>query len=318
MPISEIESPFQPNQQPHFDYVHYAHLPISSEQLAVRQRMHQLVVQFFQKEMPADLGKAATDLLLKYASGYGDFFVLFYTYIWSFLYWIPKQLNFKAPDALLRGHGLTLFLHLLDDHLKDGQLPSKMLTLQMRTLTWQQIKEDASSAQRFFKTEVEFDKKMDTYLVALHQQATHPNLETYLSVFPAEISIWTIFPSLINGSDFNSIALCTSIENFALSWRLIDDLADIEEDLPQNNPSAVWHALDDFGKAHWVAFPTSKNKNQHLSELINIIKSQFIVERLLQKATVYLENAHLILPADSIGLKQEIQRMSQFLRKGRH
>ena len=134
---STFENPLTREQRRPFDHIKFGQLLFSEPEMAVRRRMNQGLFETLHRGLPAARHREAEALVRGYGNGFEDFFILFYPFVWSFLYWLPTSHRREAlPIELVRAHGLSLFLHLWDDHLCDGQLPVDMLRLQIRTAVW--------------------------------------------------------------------------------------------------------------------------------------------------------------------------------------
>jgi hypothetical protein len=211
--------------------------------------------------LPPPLWHEALATFDRYGGAAGDFYTSFYVPIWSFLHWIPAASRSPLAAPVLDDgrsvQALGLFLHLWDDHLCDGQLPVNPLRLQVRTLAWQsfvaaagRLRDRIAPASRAVETHVE------TYLSAIHGEAESADLDAYCARFERQIAIWTLAPRLLGeaaGGAPAASVLVDVITRFALAWRLIDDIQDVDRDLLAGVRSAVWHRLDAGGRAAWEA-----------------------------------------------------------------
>ena len=71
-----------------------------------------------------------------------NFFRTYYAPTWSIIYWLiqsapgDKRLAKKDIKNVKTGHSLAMFLHALDDHLKDSEIPVTHLALLIRSQSW--------------------------------------------------------------------------------------------------------------------------------------------------------------------------------------
>ena len=193
-------------------------------------------------DLPADMAKEAGGELTMYAGHRPRFVDLFYVPIWSFLHWVPegrpgmdaahiKDVLEKAQEA----HALSLFLHLWDDHLSDAQLPPNMMRLHLRAVAWERY----HAACRTLAAMVPGGDEIVTrlvhgYLTACHQPPPATDQKSFCDRFVRQIGIWLVVPTLLGhlvGGPNLARDLCAAIEAFAVAWRMIDDVQDIDKDI---------------------------------------------------------------------------------------
>ena len=99
----------------------------------------------FCKSLPESTQTEALLFFLKYAKTSFEklnLFRLYYVPAWSIIYWLfqsgpggsrIKQVDIKNAKA---AHFMAMFLHALDDHLTDNQVPATHLTLLLRSQAW--------------------------------------------------------------------------------------------------------------------------------------------------------------------------------------
>lgn len=220
--------------------------------------MHDLLIQELNTLPPGCRGEIRS-ILDAYSGVPGDFFRLFYVPVYSFLKWLPLHYGSGAdPDFMTlarRGQSLSLALHLWDDHLCDGQLSIDPLRLQTRTLLYNGFLDACQGLCRILEKNADVVRQeLDVYLVSVHGTREVKSLEDYCARFLGQIAIWKIVPRLLSeyiadgriGSDL--IAL---LDRFTLSWRILDDIQDLEEDIRQKKKTAVWWKLDASGRRRW-------------------------------------------------------------------
>lgn len=203
----------------------------------------------------------AQRVLAGYSGGRGDFFRLFYVPTWSFLHWVPASAGRPLPSDGLslahRAHALALFLHLWDDHLCDGQLVTDLLRLQLRTLAWEACTAAGRGlAHALGADPSRFEALAAEYLVSAHARGVVCDLDAYIRRFRSQVALWTAVPAWLGAAVAGpaaGTALATAVEEFAVAWRLLDDIQDIHLDSRAGRESAVWYMLDPARRALWAA-----------------------------------------------------------------
>ncbi|ASS76544.1 hypothetical protein CIG75_17305 [Tumebacillus algifaecis] len=271
-------------------------------------------------DLPEPLCAEAHQVLRGYSGGDGDFYRLFYTPIWSFLHWVPEASG-QAADAILlqeaqKAHAMSLFLYLWDDHLSDHLLPVDLLRLQVRTLAWQSFASRSRSLCKRIGTNPSLpDWHANSYLASLHRPRHVLNLEDYCQQFQQQVSIWTVVPYLLGsvvGGDESASALARLIMNFAVAWRLLDDVQDIEHDLLRGTESAVWIELDPSGKELWAACHSQPQSAEAWAELVQHIQGSGCLQRLLHLIDCNLQTASATAAAQGwFGIVQELEQCRQ-------
>ena len=251
-----FESPLLIKVRTELTAVGFGAVEVAPEIAALRRELNEILSGVTER-LPGPLGAEIRAVISGYC-GDGDFYRLFYTPVWSFLHWAAVD---RAPDAeLLRtsraAHALSLFLHLWDDHLCDGQLPLDLLRLHFRTLAWQRF---ASEGRRLCELSgldpQAFDEHAAPYLRSLHAPAPVSDVDAYCRRFVEQVSIWTLVPRALGlraGGGEGSEGLRRMVEDFAVAWRLLDDVQDVHEDLLSEEATAVWLELDESGRGLWA------------------------------------------------------------------
>lgn len=190
--------------------------------------------------LPPRLAEEARAILTGYC-GDGDFFRLFYVPTWSFLLW--SGLAEPLATLALRGHAASLFLHLWDDHLADGQLAPDLLRLQMRSLAHEAFLTSCQElAAALGAPDSLIARREAAYLETAHCGTGATDLESYARAAMAQMAIWSVVPALIDHAKGSRLE--PMVEAFIIAWRLIDDVQDAAVDAASGQENAVWYALD--------------------------------------------------------------------------
>ena len=273
------------------------------------------------RTLPEPMAQTNAATLDVYSGRRGDFFSLFYVPVWSFLHWVvadradvPSDLKEAAQSA----HTMSLFLHLWDDHLCDGQLETDSARLHLRTIAWQR---SASSARELCRhvglAPQVVEDHANEYLSAQSGTDTVVDLESYLRRFSRQIAIWTLVPHALDhwlGSTTQESSLQRAVELFACSWRLVDDIQDIHLDLVAGDRNAVWHELDATGRELWEdcrlrSLERNELEQESWKELSRSIRASGSLARLLSRINHMLEESFEIAKRNHWpGLARELEQ----------
>lgn len=223
----------------------------TSEVAALRRRLHARLSEAVQR-LPAPLAADIVALLRRHGrtpqAPDGDVFVLFPAPVWSFLHWVPGARCAWAE----RAHVAVLFLHLLDDHLVDGQLPVNIARLQLRTELWRAFEESVVELCGCWGVSPAVaDASAEEYLTSVHAPSEPAGLDGYEALAAAQAAMWTVVPRLLAASGRSGPELAGLVIDFAVAWRLVDDAADVVADARAGVRSAVWWELSPGERARW-------------------------------------------------------------------
>ncbi|MFJ1791633.1 hypothetical protein [Kitasatospora griseola] len=192
--------------------------------------------------LPARLAGDIHAVLRRYASG-DDFLQLFPVPLWSFLHWAAPT-DGAARGHAERAHALSLLLHLWDDHLVDAQLPLNFARLHVRGAVWADFVDAARSLCRESAVpQSVVDSHADTYLNAVGAPEEPADLAAYCAVFERQAAVWTVVPRILAESAAAPAELAALVGDFAVAWRLTDDVHDVAADTAAGVRGAVWHEL---------------------------------------------------------------------------
>ncbi|MFF4160902.1 hypothetical protein [Streptomyces sp. NPDC001678] len=253
--------------------------------------------------LPVELAAPAGELLRVYAgaSRPEDFVRLFPVPVWSFLHWARAGAcegeDGAAWDALEQAHALSLLIHLLDDHLLDGQLSVDMLGLQLRTVAWQSMDHFARrAAEAWGVPESLVAGHLDRYVRAVTPTGPVQGLDHYLEVFTAQAAIWLLVPHLLEEAGRAAPGISDRVRDFVVAWRLIDDVEDAVEDAASGTRGALWWALDARGREAWDAYGRESRAGGRAEErawrsLVGAVDASGAAARLVDDADALLQRA---------------------------
>ena len=260
------------------------------------------------RSLPESIQIEAINFCMKYSGiAFGkelNFFKHFYTPTWSILYWLNessrqfRNLTRSDIEHAITIHALAMFLHSLDDHLNDGEIPATHLILLIRSQAWMtmnhaieyfcsQLTDGAKRAQKF----------LDAYYGAISKSYETGVLDTYCDLFKKQMSIGLIAPVLLmsrmaasqNFTDDMITAYCA----FGIAWRLLDDIKDIKIDMAKSIHSAVYVCLPRKMQHSWnqLKLTDLNQAEEKTTTVLNCIKNKNIIGCLKERICHELEIA---------------------------
>jgi len=256
-----------------------------------------------------------------------DFFTGFYPPTWTILHWISSTFNGKGAlsEKDLRPyqavHAIAMLLHLIDDHITDGDLPATHLALLFRSQSWMVMhraienltadrKNDRHRAQGFIAR----------YYSAVESSGEMDSLDAYCAQFKDAIGMGYIAPALLTSRLTASAQLVEAVQSafgaFGCAWRLLDDLRDIPSDMARGVKSAVYVCLPEDLKRMWGpgkrgASGIEKQSRQTIQGALETKIVAPIVERLCRELDVAAAIADGI---DIKGYAEELRTLAAPLR----
>jgi hypothetical protein len=248
-----------------------------------------------------------------------DFFRHYYAPAWSILYWLEQHpavapaLKMADRNHARTAHAMALFLHLLDDHLYDGQLPVSHLSLLLRSQAWMQMNtaftQLAAGVDGGVKLVQDF---IDAYYASIGSPPTPDNLDGYCRHFCRQMATGMIVPVLmadkLTGDDQFSAALQEAYGAFGIAWRLLDDVQDMEADMRSGNHSGIYYALPLNVRSSWGQTTQSDKVRAavHCNGILTTIKERIYHE--LASAAAKMEINQMT------GLAEEFRRLARPLK----
>lgn len=215
------------------------------------------------RRMPAALQDAALLSIQQHFTNFQlqhllRFFTKFYPPTWTIVYWLSQSDPSTAPEeiaTMLRGQAMAMFLHMLDDHLVDGQIPLDNLLLQLRTEAWTLYAQaTADLAGAISDGSAWRDSLISRYFGGVHRPAVPHDLDSYCAGFCHQSATGLVIPVLLaRRLGLDSAAICSAYEDFCIAWRLLDDLRDLPDDVAAGVRSGIYYSLDPEGRRAWDA-----------------------------------------------------------------
>jgi hypothetical protein len=147
------------------------------------------------------------------------------------------------------------------------------------------------------------------------------SFDEYCDLFRKQMALGMVTPTLLcmkmtGMSDFTR-DLQIAYGSFGISWRLLDDLRDIGEDMQKGSHSSLYYCLPNKIRTHW--YPANATKQAGVIDstraILNHIFERGIVERVKERICAELEKAASIVEAyDLTGLAREFRCLAHPLR----
>jgi hypothetical protein len=227
-----------------------------------------------------------------------NFFTKFYVPSWSLIYWM-QQANPTLSEAELEqaicAQGLAYFLHMLDDHISDGQIPISHLLLQLRTHAWTTFTRMAQQlAQPLPEGEAIIQTTLDRYFTGIHNPPDVTGRDAYAALFRQQLSTTLVIPLLVAHRTGGKITpLQQAYEEFCIAWRLLDDLRDCAEDAFAGQKSGVYHLLTPEYQALWVQCQGQDETTIAWVQLRDYLEQSGVLQTLIEQTIEHLDEAQI-------------------------
>jgi hypothetical protein len=286
------------------------------------------------KSLPKSTQTEAALFLLRYLrvslSDGVNFVGYFYPPAWSILYWLMKskpgetRLDQTDIQNAKTGHTMAMFLHAIDDHLADHQVPVTHLTLLLRSQSWMVMNyafgKLATAVDR--GTEI-VDHFIDDYYWSIYNSDGVESLDSYCGLFRKQMATALIVPVLVAKRRMADEEFVRSIraayESFGIAWRLLDDLQDIEKDMMKGVHSSIYVCLNEDLRGWWDK-DTEEKKNQnndYVRSILSYVLEKRVIDSIKERACRELESAASIADSYSMpGLADELRCLLKPLRNG--
>ncbi|MET9834749.1 hypothetical protein ABZ078_36925 [Streptomyces sp. NPDC006385] len=183
----------------------------------------------------------------------------------------------RVLDAL-GAQAAAMFLHLLDDHLADGDLPVDHLFLHLRTEAWNEFRAClARLSEDVPGSELIVEPLVERYFTHIHNPPEQEDLSSYEAVFRGQSATWLIAPlltaALAGHGPERQVSLREMYEEFCLAWRALDDLRDCAADAAAGQPTAIFHLLPPRHRNGWHGVHTDPGADHERTALLNALRA---------------------------------------------
>lgn len=251
-----------------------------------------------------------------------NYFRNYHTPSWSIIYWLDRMpadhglLSSEDSRNARTAHAMALFLHPLDDHLADGQLPATHLHVLLRSQAWLRM----SVALDRLTVGVAGGEKIVTGLLNEYYASigSPPELETldgYCHHFRKQMATGMIVPALLMakmkcGSGFME-QLKTAYGAFGIAWRLLDDLQDLDVDMQTGSHSAIYFYLAPDIRKLWDQRPQGEDAG-HCEKIRMAVYNDGAWEAIKERICIELASAASTMEAIQVtGLAEELRCMAR-------
>lgn len=305
-------------------------VPLAAAEIAFRNALNGEMMGLLQS-LPESVHTDAVILLMEhFGTPFFPAFNYFQNYFapsWSILYWLEQVASEGRPKTHLpphapRAHAMALFLHPLDDHLNDGQLPATHLSLLLRSQAWQRM----NTALERLTADVPQGREIvadltNAYYDSIEASPAVATLDGYCAHFRKQMATWMIVPALLarymTPDESFGLDVQAAYGAFGTAWRLMDDLQDREADLAAGCHSAVYYLLPPAIRGLWDQGPDGRPPAR-VRKIREAIRQEGIVEALQKRILRELVFAATSLDAIQLGgLAQELRCMAAPLADGR-
>ncbi|MEA2206864.1 MAG: hypothetical protein QOE77_3640 [Blastocatellia bacterium] len=316
--MNDFESPLLIKHRTEFTAIKFGSVTMPPEVRRLQESLNDSLIALV-SELPTPLVAEARATLKAYSGGDQNFYSLFYVPVWSFLHLATTDVaaSVEILATATTSHAMSLFLHLWDDHLSDGQLSVDLLRLQLRTIAWQRFQSASIALCQLMGIPHDLVAEHFRRYLTSHENAQRSaNLDEYCGRFSEQFAICTLVPRLLGqglcgvdaGEDLYRI-----INNFAVSWRVLDDIQDAHLDVLTENQTAVEIELDGVGREKWERCRALSQVEGRLDtdswkELAGAIHESGCLKRLLARIDENLSTAATIARMHGWkGLAQELE-----------
>jgi len=279
--------------------VDFGEVNLSREEEAFRGELNREMLSFCEY-LPKSMRTEGALFLMKYLGtsivGGLNFVNYFYAPAWSILFWLHRscpdnrKLDPKYVKHAKTGHTMAMFLHALDDHLTDGQLPITHLALLMRSQSWMIMN------QAFERLARGVDKGpaivcdfIGDYYSSIAKSNESESLDGYCNLFRKQMATALIVPVLMARKMYANEEFARSVQavysSFGIAWRLLDDLQDIEKDMLRGTHSSLYTCLPEKIRKKWNRIKKEKSDRNEGSagQVLNYVLASGTIDRIRQR-----------------------------------
>jgi hypothetical protein len=313
--------------------VDFGTVNLSEEEEAFRRELNREMLSFCEY-LPKSMQTKAALFLVKYLhASFSDglnFFNYFYAPAWSILFWLNRSWpdNGKLDPEYLKhaktAHTMAMFLHAFDDHLIDGQLPATHLALLVRSQSWMIMNQAFGRlAKGVPKGTTIVSDFIDDYYSSIGTSDETESLDSYCAFFRKQMATCLIVPVLMakrmHANEEFARSVQAAYSSFGISWRLLDDLQDIEKDMMKGIRSSLYTCLPEEIRKGWDRVKEEKAdaNSGSAGQVLNYVLANGIIGRIRQRICSELESAASRADScDMAGFADELRCLLRPLRNG--
>jgi hypothetical protein len=278
----------------------FAQIALDEQQTAILALMNRQII-LLCRSLPASLQDSAVIAIQRYYTGFKisnllTFFSTFYAPSWSLIHWMHQAnpvLQSSEIENAFSGQAMVYFLHMLDDHLSNGQIPTSHLLLHLRSSTWIKFHRAAIAlAKNITNGEELVEELIDNYFSGIHKSAEINSINSYTNLFCKQFSTTLIIPILIaKNTGFDASLVRQAYESFGIAWRLLDDLRGCSDDAFAGELSAIYYLLPLEERQLWLNCQGKDEESNDWQKLQSYLEQQGILRKLISHICTSLKEA---------------------------
>ncbi len=285
------------------------------------------------RSLPGSMQAGALQFLMDYTrTGVGEpleFYRDYFPPSWSVLYHLyegsksGRAISRKEKESALAFHAMAMFLHSLDDHLNDGDIPASHLLLLLRSQAWVFMAESLKVFARDGRARALAEDFMDMYFRSVSAADRPGTLDAYCGEFRRQMGTWLVAPVLLARKVLVKAAAVNALrdayESFGIAWRLLDDVNDLVEDMERGARTAVYLLLPEEGRRLWDDLPmkssSSRARVSARKEILRLIAKHQVLREAIRRMSGELERAASLAASCGLaGLAEEFRALGSPLR----
>ncbi|MGO9572421.1 MAG: hypothetical protein ACLP5H_33310 [Desulfomonilaceae bacterium] len=258
-----------------------------------------------------------------------NFFANFYPPAWSILYWLSHDRTLpterlKEGDVTnaVTAQSMAMFLHSLDDHLIDRQMPVSPMTLLLRSQAWTIMNRASCNLSAGVPAgESTVQSFLDNYCSSIQDSKGLKSLDSYCDLFRRQMAIGMTAPLLLSMKMTGISDFTKDIElaygSFGIAWRLLDDIRDIGPDMEKGAHSAIYFCLPKQVRTHWNnnAIRSGAAAKDSTKAILNHVLEHRLIDKIKERICAELDTAASIVGAHNMtGLAREFECLAHPLR----
>jgi hypothetical protein len=298
--------------------VNFGQIALDEEQTAILASMNRQII-LLCRSLPASLQDSAVIVIQRYYTGFKisnllTFFNKFYAPSWSLIHWMQQAkpvLQASELENAFSGQAMAYFVHMLDDRLANGQIPTSHLLLHLRSSAWAKFHHAAIALTKNMTNSGELvEELIDNYFSGIHEPAEVDSINSYSNLFCQQLSTTLVIPILIaRNTGFDTSLIRQAYESFGIAWRLLDDLRSCSNDAFAGELSAIYYLLPVEERQLWLNCQGEDEKSNHWQKLQSYLEQQGILRKLISHICTSLKEAQK--SADLAGLHGYANQLQQ-------
>ncbi|PAX60426.1 hypothetical protein CK510_02020 [Brunnivagina elsteri CCALA 953] len=305
--------------------VNFGQVALDEQQSAILALMNRQII-LLCRSLPASLQDSAVIVIQRYYTGFKisnllTFFTKFYAPSWSLIHWMQQAkpvLQASELENAFSAQAMAYFVHMLDDRLANGQIPTSHLLLHLRSSAWVKFHYAAIDlTKNIVNSEELVEELIDNYFSGIHEPAEVDSINSYCNLFCKQFSTTLVIPILVaKNTGFDTALVRQAYESFGIAWRLLDDLRSCRDDAFAGELSAIYYLLPVEERQLWLDCQGEDEESNYWQKLQSYLEQQGILRKLISHICTSLKEAQK--NADLAGLDgyaNQFQQLAMPLRE---